>query len=64
MPEDSDGSSTLLGKLVMTGIILFVAPFTELGTGPAPIGTFGAIVGLALVWGFDEEAAQLEEATD
>lgn len=59
--EDGDEAG-LLGKLVLTGVVLFIAPFTELGTGPAPIGTLGALVSLALIWGFDDEAETLAEA--
>jgi len=60
--EDQEDSG-LLGKLIMTAIVLAASTLTEIGTGPAPIGTVGAIIGLAAIWGFEDEAEAVKEAT-
>ena len=49
--SDDDGDG-LLAKLIATAVVLAISPFTELGTGPAPIGTLGAAAALAIIWGF------------
>jgi len=51
----------LIGKFVATGVVLFLAPFVEIGTATFPGGVAGALVALAVIWGFDDEA---QEASD
>jgi hypothetical protein len=61
--KDESGSAGFFGKLVMTAIVLALTPFTELVTGAAPIGSLGALTALAVIWGFEDEAEDLQEAT-
>jgi len=61
MADDDD--TGFIAKLIMSGVVIAASTLTEIGTGPAPIGSMGAIIGLALIWGFEDEADQLEEAT-
>jgi len=49
MSED-DG---LLGKLVMSVIVLAFSPFIEIVTGAAPIGAATALFSLTAIWGVD-----------
>jgi hypothetical protein len=64
MAESDDEEGTgVLGKLVMSGIVLAASTLTEIGTGPAPLGALGALVGLAVIWGFEDEAEQIQEAS-
>lgn len=60
---DESGDSGFFGKLIMTAIVLALTPFTELVTGAAPIGSLGALTALAVIWGFEDEAEDLQEAT-
>jgi hypothetical protein len=57
--EDDDPH--LVAKLIATGVVLFLAPFVELGTGAFPGGVTGALLALAIIWGFDDEAAEFKE---
>jgi hypothetical protein len=60
--EDEDESG-ILGKLIMSAVLLLGSSLTEFGTGPAPVGAVTAIIGLAVIWGFDDEAEAVQEAT-
>jgi len=62
-PDDEDEDSGLLGKLIMSAVLLLGSSLTEFGTGPAPVGAVTAIIGLAVIWGFDDEAEAVQEAT-
>jgi hypothetical protein len=58
---EGDDDPSLIGKLVATGVVLFLAPFVEVGTGAFPAGTAGALVALAVIWGFEDEAQEVQE---
>jgi len=58
---DGDNDPSLIGKIFLTGVVLFFAPFVEIGSGAFPAGTAGAIVALAVIWGFEDEAKEVQE---
>jgi hypothetical protein len=51
----------IVGKLIATGVVLFLAPFVEIGTGAFPGGTAGAVVALAVIWGFGDKAREFND---
>jgi hypothetical protein len=54
---------SLTGKLIMSAVVILLTPFTEIATGAAPIGSIGAVVALAAIWGFEEEAEAITEGS-
>lgn len=49
----NDDEEGVVGKVFLTALVLVVSPFVELVTAAAPIGTLGAVVAIAAIWGLD-----------
>ena len=60
----SEEGNSLFGRLILTVIVLVLSPFVEIVTLAAPIGTVGAVVALAAIWGLDLEGTGLESESD